>query len=224
MKIKYGGFNQTTLIDYPGEVSSIIFLPGCNLSCPYCHNPSIVNPIPELLEPMDEILKMIFKRKNVLTGVVISGGEPTLYDDLDEYIKLFQKWNLKVKVDTNGTKPEIINSIKPDYFAMDLKTSIEKYPSLGFNGTTEIIESLEIIKESGIDYEIRTTAAPLIFTESDLYNMIPMLLNVKRYYITNFRNGDTLNPTYNLNSPYSKDELLNFVKICRDAGISCSLR
>lgn len=224
MLIKNGGFNQTTLLDYPGEVSSVIFLPGCNLKCPYCHNPSIVNPIPGSLEPIKDILAAINKRKNVLTGIVITGGEPTLYEDLNYYIELFQSWGLKVKLDTNGTRPEIIKQTRPDYIAMDLKTSIEKYPALGFKGTNEIVESLNWIKKSGIEYEIRTTAAPIIFTEEDLLKMIPLLKDVKNYYIANFRNGETLNPSYNQNTPYTDDELNRFVEICREAGVPCTLR
>lgn len=224
MKIKVGGFNQTTLLDYPGELSSVIFLPGCNLTCPYCHNPSIVNPILGSLEPIEDILQTIKKRSKILTGVVISGGEPTLYEDLHEYITLFQSWGLKVKVDTNGTKPDIIKSIRPDYIAMDLKTSFEKYSALGFKGENEIKESLDYIKSSEISYEIRTTAAPIIFTKDDLIKMLPFLKGVKNYYITNFRNGDTLNPLYNQNIPYRDDEMNEFQKICRVAGIPCTLR
>lgn len=224
MNIKSGGFLKTTLLDYPEEISSVIFLPGCNLKCPYCHNPSIVNQQSNTLESIDTILNTIKKRKNILSGVVISGGEPTLYEDLQYYIDLFHDWGLKVKLDTNGTKPEIIKELTPDYIAMDLKTSLHKYPSLGLKGENKIKKSLEWIKKSGIEYEIRTTAAPIIFTKDDLIEMIPMLKGVKRYYIANFRNGDTLSPLYNNNTPYSHEELNEFLIICKDAGIPCTLR
>lgn len=224
MKIKLGGFLPTTLLDFPGEVSSVIFLPGCNLSCPYCHNPSIVNPEPNSLESIDSILEKIEFRKKIIGGVVITGGEPTLYQDLDYYINKFQNWGLKVKLDTNGTNPNLLKTLKPDYIAMDLKTSLKKYISIGFKGNNEIEESLNWLKTSGIDYEIRTTAAPLFFTKDDLKEILPLLKGVKRYFITNFNNGDTLNPEYNNNTPYNNDDLNEFIEICRDAGIPCSLR
>ncbi|MBN2617842.1 MAG: anaerobic ribonucleoside-triphosphate reductase activating protein [Spirochaetales bacterium] len=224
MKIKLGGFLPTTLLDYPGEVASVLFLPLCNLTCPYCHNPSLVHNETETLLDIEEITNKIFQRRKVIGGVVITGGEPTLYQDLNHYINLFQSWGLKVKVDTNGTRPNIIKTLKPDYFAMDLKTSINKYSALGFNGGNEIVESLEWLKKSGIDYEIRTTAAPILFTKDDLIEMLPLLKGVKKYFITNFRNGDILNPEYNLNTPYTKEELEEFILICKEAGITCNLR
>lgn len=224
MKIKWGGFLKTTLLDYPGEVASVIFLPGCNLTCPYCHNPSLVKPNLEELLPISEILHEIEERKNLISGVVITGGEPTLYSDLKQYIELIQSFGLKVKLDTNGTNPERLKSLTPNYIAMDLKTSLNKYPALGFKNILDIKESLHWIKKSGIDYEVRTTAAPIIFTKEDLIDMLPLLKGVKRYYITNFRNGETLNPSYNSNTPYSEDDLVEFTMICKDAGIPCSLR
>lgn len=224
MNIKQAGFLPTTLLDYPGEVSSVIFLPGCNLKCPYCHNPSIVHPEEDTLDNIEDVIDAISRRKKLIGGVVITGGEPTLYADLNRYIELFQSWGLKVKLDTNGTNPKYLKSLKPDYIAMDLKTSMKKYTAIGFKGKNEILESLSWIKESEIDYEIRTTAAPIIFTKEDLKEIIPLLKDVKRYYITNFKNGNTLNPSYNHNIPYSEEELNEFLNICKEAGIACFLR
>ncbi len=224
MNIKQGGFIPTTLLDYPEEIASVIFLPGCNLKCPYCHNPDIVNPKQNTLDPIEDIIEAIDRRKHLISGVVISGGEPTLYNDLGNYIELLHSYGLKVKLDTNGTKPELLKELKPDYIAMDLKTSLEKYPSLGYKNSNCIKESIEWLKGSNIPFEIRTTAAPIIFTEHDLKLMIPLLKGVERYYITNFRNGRTLIPSYNNNAPYSEIELKKFVKICQDSGINCILR
>lgn len=225
MIIKYGGFIPTTLLDYPGEVASMIFLPGCNLRCPYCHNPSIVNHDIESLLPIKSILEIINKRKNLITAVVISGGEPTIYSDLQEYIDLFQGMGLKVKLDTNGTNPQSLSILKPDYIAMDIKTSLEKYCFLGLSkDPSSIKESIKWIKNSNIPYEFRTTAAPLIFNKDDLISLLPLLKNAKKYFITNFKNAETLNPEYNYNAPYSTEELEEFKKICLDAGLPCTLR
>lgn len=225
MKIKSGGFIPTTLVDYPGEVASVIFLPGCNLKCPYCHNPSIVNSHNEALLPIEKIIESITGRKKLISAVVITGGEPTLYSDLKLYIEKFQKMGLKVKLDTNGTNPKLLKTLSPDYIAMDLKTSIEKYPYLGLKTATDsLLESLNWIKNSNIDYEIRTTAAPIIFNRDDLIELLPILKGVKRYYITNFKNSETLIPSYNENTPYTVDELNDFLEVCRDADIHCILR
>jgi len=224
MKIRQAGFLPTTLLDYPGEVSSVIFLPGCNLTCPYCHNPTIVHPEIDTLDVIEDVLNAIYKRKNLIGAVVISGGEPTLYEDLNEYIEMFKGWGLKVKLDTNGTNPSLIKTLKPDYIAMDLKTSLDKYPAIGFSDSVKILESLNWLKVSGIDYEIRTTAAPIIFTKSDLISILPLLSGVERYFITNFNRGNTLDPSYNINEPYSVEELEEFKNICLDAGINCTLR
>ncbi len=225
MKVQYAGFTPTTLLDYPGEVASVIFLPGCNLKCPYCHNPSIVKGEIAALETIDSVLNRISKRKDLISAVVITGGEPTLYSDLDYYIELFRKWGLKVKLDSNGTNPGIIKKLKPDYIAMDLKTSLDKYPAIGFNGDIEDIkESIMWLKNSGIPYEIRTTAAPIIFTKEDLYKILPLLKGAEKYYITGFRNGETLSKEYNQNTPYSLYELEEFDSICKSAGINCDIR
>lgn len=225
MNIKYGGFVPTTLLDFPGEVASVIFLPGCNLKCPYCHNPALVENNNESLEPIENILKKIEKRKNLISGVVITGGEPTLYDDLGKYITALKKMNLKVKLDTNGTRPDKLKLLNPDYIAMDLKTSFKKYPALGYKGDiNNIIKSLNWIKNSGIEYELRTTAAPIIFNKSDLIELLPFLEGVDNYYITNFRQGITLITSYNENTPYSKEEMEEFLTICRNAGVPCLLR
>ncbi len=225
MNIKYGGFIPTTLLDYPGEVASIIFLPGCNLKCPYCHNPSIVNSDLESLLPIQNIIDLIKKRKKLITAVIISGGEPTLYSDLDIYIEMFHGMGLKVKLDTNGTDPDILTTLKPDYIAMDIKTDLKKYPFLGFKGDIDLIEqSIKWVKASGIPYEFRTTAAPIIFNNDDLLEMIPLLKGCKNYFITNFKNSNTLIPEYNNNVPYSFDEMEEFKRICLDAGQPCTLR
>lgn len=225
MNIKYAGYQPTTLLDYPGEVASIIFLPGCNLRCPYCHNPDLVYGDLEVLEPIEDILEKIENRKNKITAVVISGGEATLYSDLENLIEKIKKMNLLVKLDTNGSFPEKLKGLNPDYFALDIKTSPQKYPTLGINiDFKTVMDSLKYIKNTGINYEIRSTIAPLIFTKEDLKVLIPYIKDVKKYYLTNFRPGYILNNDFNLNSPYTKEDLEEFVNICTDAGIPCTLR
>lgn len=225
MTINHAGYQPTSLVDYPGEVASVIFLPGCNLRCPYCHNPDLVYMNPDVLDPIDNILEDIEKRKKKITAVVISGGEATLYNDLDILIEKIKKMGLLVKLDTNGSFPERLENLNVDYFALDIKTSPDKYPSLGLSITFDkVLKSLKYIQSTGTDYEIRSTAAPMVFTKEDLILLLPYLKDVKNYYITNFRQGLILNNDFNRNSPYSQEDLIEFKNICLDAGVSCILR
>lgn len=203
----------------------MLFFPGCNLKCPYCHNPQIVHHTADFV-PLDEILTFLETRKNVLTGVVLTGGEPLLYDNVGEIIKGIHKLGLKVKLDTNGTFPEKLEKLTPDYIAVDLKSSPLRYPLLGLKKSFDetIKRTITWLKNSGIDHEVRTTAAPLIFTEEDLKELIPLLTGVRNYYISNFRQGDILIPEYNNNTPYSEKELLKMQEICMSAKIPCNLR
>lgn len=225
MNIGKVGFIPTTLIDYPGEVASVIFLPGCNFKCPYCHNPSLALGLEdETLVDIEDALDKIRTRRKQLTGVVITGGEPTLYRDLPQLIEKIKDLDLKVKLDTNGSFPKRLEGLRADYIAMDLKTSPGKYFSLGLDDFSKIEESIKTVINSGIDFEFRTTAAPIIFTESDLKDLLPYIKLSKRYFITGFKQGNILNKEYNNNSPYSEDELKRFREICLDAGVSCTIR
>lgn len=201
MKLTHMGLQKTTLIDYPGKVAAVIFTPGCNLRCPYCHNPDLVQNIDRSsLIPKEEIESFLKRRSSVLGGVVISGGEPLMFrDDLIELIKYIHSLGMKVKLDTNGTFPRELLSMDVDYIAMDLKTSPKKYPLLGYNikNTEKILkESLQYIKTCGIDHQIRCTVVDELIDESDVYEMANLLQGIKQLRLTPFRPGNTLDPMY----------------------------
>lgn len=228
MLLKKIGLQKTTLIDYPGLVASTVFTYGCNLRCPYCHNPELVKGgIPEEFINTDDFFKFLDRRKKVLDGVCITGGEPLLNDDLPEFIDRIHIFGLKVKLDTNGTLPEKLKNAAADYVAMDLKTVPRKYPELLGGGDSvpeKIIESIEYLKNSGIDFEFRTTWVPGITDANDIPEMAQLIKGAEAYFITPFRTGVTLNPSWNTIETPSVGTINRIHKLFQKQGISPTIR
>ena len=168
------------------------------------------------------------KRKTLLTGVCITGGEPLLSNDLDVVIKKIQSLGLKVKIDTNGTLPERLKILKPDYIAMDIKTSIEKYYTLCdkkiANLEDSIKESINYIINSGIDHEFRTTVVPDLVTPSDIKKIVDLIKGCKKYVLAQFRPEHLLNKDWQNITPYPKEIFDQMKQIIENAGIYCELR
>src|SRR6056297_47161 len=218
MALNRMALQKTTLLDYPGEVAATLFTPGCNLRCPYCHNPELVTPpFPDDLLSRGEILSFLKKRAGVLGGVCVTGGEPLLHPDLPELADEIHGLGLKVKIDTNGTMPERIEAILPkvDYVAMDVKTAPRRYGELGMNaaGAEEpagrsgettadaadaaaepIKRSIRTIIESGIEHEFRTTCLPGLVKEEDIREITEAIQGAAAYYLVQFRPAVTLDP------------------------------
>ncbi len=227
MSLEKAGFLKTTLLDYPGEIASTIFTPGCNLRCPYCHNPTLISPpYPEDLIDLDDILAHIRKRKNLLGGVCLTGGEPLLHPDLPDLAKAIRKEGLKVKLDTNGTLPDRLEAFPADYVAMDLKSSPAGYALLGYTGkgdpAAHVRNSMAYLKSAGaagkLQYEFRTTFVPGIVNRGDLKDMAEMLRGAVRYVLAPFRPGNTLDPAYAELSPYSDKEMEEFRLYMEEEG------
>ena len=194
--MRIGGFNKLTTQDFPGNLACIIFTSGCNFDCDYCYNRDLVeSKAPEIKE--EEIFSYLEERKSMLDGVVISGGEPTIWDDLIPFIEKIREYGFKVKLDTNGYRPEvlkeIINRKLVDYIAMDIKAIFNEYFKVIKKDidTNKILESIELIKKSNIDHEFRTTIIKGIHTIEDLEKMIN-LVDGDPYYLQNFRMEDTV--------------------------------
>lgn len=192
------GVQRLSLLDYPGKLSCIVFLPGCNLRCPFCHNAEIVTQNHSEIEE-SSVLEFIESRKTVLDGVCITGGEPTLQKDLPEFISKVKDIGLSVKLDTNGTAPEtlqyIIDNRLVDYIAMDIKTSLEKYPiAVGVESftTDKIKRSIDMIMSSEIDYEFRTTVSRGIVELEDIDDICKTISGCKAYYLQKFVNSGNL--------------------------------
>ncbi|BCJ96865.1 anaerobic ribonucleoside-triphosphate reductase activating protein [Anaerocolumna cellulosilytica] len=210
------GFNKTTLLDYPGHLASTIFLGGCNFRCPYCHNASLVlSPFNQPAISKDEIFKILNKRKRILEGVCITGGEPTLYPELIDFIREIKSMGFKVKLDTNGSNPKLLSTLVSngdiDYVAMDIKHSREKYNlGTGISSLTvrSIAESIDYLLTAPITYEFRTTIVKELHSPEDLLAMGEWIKGAKAYYLQAYKDsGDVISPVY---SSYSKQELMTF--------------
>lgn len=185
------GFLKSTLLDYPRHLAATIFLGGCNMRCLFCHNASLVlRPDSQPVIPTEEVLSYLTKRRGVLEGVCITGGEPTLYKELPLFIKQIKDIGLKVKLDTNGTNPammkELIDNGLIDYVAMDIKNSREKYIQTAGNkdiSLDKINESISLLLSNIIDYEFRTTVVKELHTKNDMESIGSWIKGAKAYYL-----------------------------------------
>jgi pyruvate formate lyase activating enzyme len=205
--MQIGGFVKQSFIDYPGKISAVVFTQGCNFRCGYCHNPQLV--LPELfsnIQPIssEEILNYLKERKNWLDGVVITGGEPTIHNDLPEFLKDIKDLDYKIKLDTNGSNPymleQIIKKNLADYIAMDIKIPLIEGLYSKIIGipdveeiTKNILASVIVLNKTTIDVEFRTTYIPGIHNEEIIEQIKKYVGCDKRYKINEFREGDTVN-------------------------------
>ncbi len=192
-----GGLQKTTLLDFPKKIAAIVFTQGCNFRCGYCHNPELLSFSENNSEQKnslteEDVLNFLQKRKGKLDGIVITGGEPTLQSGLYDFIKKVKSLNFLVKLDTNGTNSEILKKLIDekflDYIAMDIKSPIEKYQKItNVNVKTEnILKSIELIKNSGIDYEFRTTVLKSQLKLEDFEEIGKMINGATCYYLQKF--------------------------------------
>jgi pyruvate formate lyase activating enzyme len=176
--VKVAGYLKTSLLDWPGEVSSVIWTQGCNFRCPFCHNRDLISLTGKKLLDEGELIKSLIQRKIWITHLVITGGEPTLQTDLVEFCQKLKKMGFKIKMDTNGSEPEVVEKlIKMDlveYWAMDIKTQFDKYQ---FGDIKDIKKSMKLIAKSGKDYEFRTTVVPGMHDEEVVKQMAKEIKN-----------------------------------------------
>ena len=191
--MKIVGIQKNSFVDYPGKIAAVAFTPGCNMNCFYCHNRDIIckNQHQKLLDA-DAFLEFLTRRRVFLDGVVISGGEPTLQAGLEAYITRIKALGYPVKLDTNGTRPEILRRLIDkellDYVAMDIKAPLEKYEEIcGISVELDCVEtSTKLLLEGHIDYEFRTTFVPQL-TEEDGVSIAHQIKGAKRYVLQQFR-------------------------------------
>lgn len=215
------GLNKTTLLDFPEHVAATIFTGGCNFRCPFCHNKElVVNPGGQPLIPEAEILAFLKKRRGILTGVCITGGEPTLQEDLAEFITRIRAMGYLIKLDTNGSRPKVLARLLEkgliDYAAMDIKASTGKYHVLAGVETIDtsvIEESARILQESGIRYEFRTTVVKELHQKEDFEAIGKWLSGAQAYYLQGYReNENVICPGFHA---YSREETEAFADILR---------
>jgi len=216
LPIKY--IQKTCLIDFPGKVSCVVFLGGCNFRCGFCHNPDLVeNKIPDISE--QEVFDFLEKRKKWIDGVVISGGEPLLYDEISSFVEKIKKMGYLIKIDTNGTNPRLLKRLIDknlvDYIAMDIKNSLDKYKETveAEVNLDDIKKSVELIKNSSLDYEFRTTIVPSLHTKEDIERIGTWLKGAKKFVIQNFRPKNCLDKEFEKKKSFSKEILEEFKAI-----------
>lgn len=222
MSFKLAGLQKTTFIDYPEKIACIVFTQGCNFRCGYCHNPELFeNKEPVLSVPA--FFEFLNKRKGKLDGVVITGGEPTLHGkDLIEFIKEVKSLGFLVKLDTNGTHPdvlqELLNENLLDYIAMDIKAPLAKYkPITQTDIDTKIIKkSIDMIMNSGVDYEFRTTIVKSQLSVEDLRQIGELIQGAKRYYMQKFLATKILDETLMSEESYTDEEFKNLRTILEE--------
>lgn len=230
----FGGLQKNSLIDFPEKVSCVLFLSGCNFRCPYCHNPDLVKGRPARPSPINEawVCDFFNRRRGFLDGVVISGGEPTLQEELPSLCKKIKQMGYPVKLDTNGSRPKVIESLIDgglvDYIAMDIKTDPFQYASFIEKtcNPDHILTSIRLIMESSLDYEFRTTCVKQIVDEKGIENIARLIDGANSYVLQRFRPGSVLYPEFfqEPGSDYDEEDLLALKSIAESWVNECIIR
>ena len=236
------GLNKTTLLDYPGHVACTVFTGHCNMRCPFCHNGDLVlTPGSQPLFPEEEFWAFLNKRKNILEGVAITGGEPTIQADLKDFIGRIKEYGLKVKLDSNGMRPEILRKLieekKVDYVAMDIKSSKAHYgesAGLSVFDIGPVEESVSLLMENKVDYEFRTTVLKPLHSAEIFAEIADWIGGCSQYYLQNYVDShrilrDLLPEEEKAKYPaafeaFSEEELIAIRDMLRSKGMNVFLR
>jgi len=217
---------KQSLVDYPGEIAAVLFTRGCNLRCPFCHNPDLLIKPKITVKPVDieEVLEFLVKRRGFLDGVVISGGEPTLNQELPKDIGRIKSCGFLVKLDTNGTNPVMLENLLGkklvDYVAMDIKAPLDykKYRvacgKLSSEEFFSIRSSIHLLRNAGVNFEFRTTVVPALHTAEDIVEIARYLEGCDKYTLQQFNPRITLAPGYARVIPFSKEEMQGIADRC----------
>ncbi len=229
-----GGLQRSSLVDYPGKLSSVIFFSGCNFDCPYCHNPQLARGGTACATDLStsHICRFLEQRRGFLDGVVISGGEPTLQNDLRDFCKKVKDFGFPVKLDTNGSRPKVLEKLIDeklvDYIAMDLKTDPVLYRSYIKSDCDPdpILASIRILMASGIGYEFRTTCVKPIVTRETVENISHLIQGARLYALQRFRSRDVLHPEFfgGQENEYRDEELVQLKAVAAKRVATCVIR
>lgn len=225
--MRLGGLQRSSLIDYPGKICAIVFTVGCNFHCPYCHNPELINETAEEISEEDFFV-FLKKRTGLLDAVTITGGEPTLHDDLLLFIHRIKQMGFLVKLDSNGTNPtilrELIDARLVDYVAMDIKSPLQKYSETIARpvDVAHIKESIDLLRERRIAYEFRTTVVKALLPPEDFLQIGELIKGADTYYLQKFIPTKLLNPAFRKKVTYTDEEfeelrtiMENYVHVCQ---------
>ena len=217
--MRIAGLQKLTLLDFPGHTACTVFTAGCNLRCPFCHNSELV--LPERTPPRldeEEFFAFLSKRQGILEGVCVTGGEPLLQADIDQFLRRIKQMGFAVKLDTNGCFPQTLRRLVEqglvDYVAMDVKNSRERYGAtvgIADFDTTGVEESVQFLLSGAVDYELRTTVTAQYHDEESLCSLARWISGARRYALQSFRDsGDVLSAGL---TPYSPEQMRHFVAL-----------
>jgi len=213
--MKFSGIQKTSLIDFPDNVSTVLFTAGCNLRCPYCHNWRIVLEYDGPYLSEEDAVKTLEERKKFIEHVVITGGEPTIQEGLPGFLSKLKALGYKAKLDSNGMRPGVLEKSLAhlDYVAVDVKTSPDLYPRLKAESVEGLLKTINILKKGSVDYEFRCTAVPVFVNEDIVHRIGEMVEGGRRFAFQQFIPGDTLDPAFNSKTPYTKEKISHFADI-----------
>lgn len=216
------GLAKSSFVDFPGLISCVLFTPGCNYNCFYCHNRSLIDGSPELLN-LHDIQTFLTQRTGLLDGIVITGGEPTLQGNLAAFLASLKPLGFKIKLDTNGSAPHIINQLLQsgacDYYAVDFKSPPLRYREIcgPHANPASVLKTIQLLLQAGVDFEVRTTVLPQ-FSEADLICMAQSLPILPRYVLNRYRKPDKYLPCDHdriHQKPYSQEQINTLVSAIR---------
>lgn len=218
--MKLYGLQKMTLLDFPGKVACTVFLGGCDFRCPFCHNFELAELKAEPLMESGEFLEFLKKRKGLLDGVAVTGGEPCLWKELPDFLREIRALGFRTKLDTNGNHPELLRKILSeglvDYVAMDIKSSPGRYALVSGLPSMNLVpvrESIRLLLEGNTEYEFRTTVVKELHREEDFPEMGEMIRGAKRYFLQAFTDRDTV-PYEGFSAP-SKEEMRRYADLVR---------
>ncbi len=232
--MQLGGIIKNSFIDYPGKISSVLFLNGCNFRCPYCHNHELALGCPENRIQLDDAIGFLEGRRGFIDGVVVSGGEPTLNSELKALCTKLKEMGYPIKLDTNGSRPGVLKELMDDqlidYVAMDIKTHPDNYTPLIKNETfdaSRLFASISVIMESGLPHEFRTTCMRSLINPEFIGSIAKLINGADLFALQNVTTKDVLDPEYfenNSNASFSAQEMEQFRQIAAPWVAKCIVR
>jgi len=235
VKFAIKGFERMSLVDWDGMVATTLYLSGCNFRCPYCHNSGLVL-FPDQYEtvPIAEILPYLKEHNDFLDGVVVTGGEPCMHRHAPELITALRETGMRVKLDTNGSFPQMLESLIGDnlidYVAMDIKAPLDFDAYTRSAGITDrrtlerVRDSVEILMDGDVDYEFRTTVVPALHRPTDLGRIAEQIQGARRFVIQNYVARDTIDPGFLKEAPYDSERLEEFQRMMAPSFDECVVR
>jgi pyruvate formate lyase activating enzyme len=224
--MKFSGIQKTSLLDYPNRIASLLFTPGCNLRCPFCHNWRIVlNPQPPFLQE-EAALRILESRKKYVDAIVITGGEPTIHAELPKFLRKLKDKGFAVKLDTNGFNTQILEECLPhlDFVALDVKTSLGKYEKLGAKNTSDFLHTIEILKTGKVAYEFRTTVVPGFVDAEDIASIGELVKGAEAFVFQQFMPDDTMDKRFAALKPYSPEIIGKYAEAMKEYVDRLALR